>query len=161
MGTESASTFHQTDGPAMLAGGGTKSYETAGEQYTNSKGFTKPVDESCNASTMKFLDEHGKQVSGMTSINMDKPPTNMTSDKNAVLPSVARKIARNAAVIGCLLMAPCLDYLANFKTGQTSWRLHAPPTQLCHKAWRTLDATSSVSTTSLAMTWATRKEPVF
>ena len=108
MGTESASTDHQTDGPAMLEGGGTKSYETAGEQYTNSKGLTKPVDESCNASAMKFLDEHGNQVSGMTSINMDKPPTNMTSDKNAVLPSVAKKIARNAAVIGCLLMAPVL-----------------------------------------------------
>jgi hypothetical protein len=92
----------------MLEGGGTKSYETAGEQYTNSKGLTKPVDESCNASAMKFLDEHGNQVSGMTSINMDKPSTNMTSDKNAVLPSVAKKIARNAAVIGCLLMAPVL-----------------------------------------------------
>ena len=38
-GTESALTHHQTDGPAMVDKGGMKSYETAGVQYTNSKGF--------------------------------------------------------------------------------------------------------------------------
>ena len=113
---------------AQMGGGGKEGYETAGEQYPNSKGlpidlagpsdedglagdvaFERPVDESRDRCNMQFCDEHGNPTSCMTSsINMDKPPTNMTSEKNVVLPNVAKKIARNAAMLGCLLVAPVL-----------------------------------------------------
>eukprot|EP00435_Cladocopium_sp_Y103_P026993 s2397_g6.t1 len=46
---------------------------------------------------------------------MDKPPTNMTAGKNVVLPNVAKKLVRNAAVLGCMLISPVLGLFSQMQ----------------------------------------------
>ena len=55
-------------------------------------------------------------------------PTRMWS---FLVPSAARKMARNVAFMGVMLMAPYLVCLVSFKIVLLSWKWHAQPIQRC------------------------------
>ena len=101
-------------------------YEAAGLQHPNSKGqstnlvmpqdrcdvtegspFEVPevLQQECSVE-MKMLDGQGSLTETPMVDVFGSTPQKMVSDKNVVFPSVAKKMARNAAVLGVMLVAP-------------------------------------------------------
>ena len=107
-------------------------YEAAQEQHNHDEGrcnaLTLAPHEGDKAEAMTFedpsattnshgtfLDGHGNPLKDGTDSKMDKPPNNMTSSKNIVPNNTSRKMARNAAMIGYLLMAPVMGLFSQIQ----------------------------------------------
>ena len=54
------------------------------------------------------VNKHGVRSQAPSHGSLASVPVNMTSDKNLVAPNLAKKLAKNAAILGLMLLGPVL-----------------------------------------------------
>ncbi|CAL1158766.1 unnamed protein product, partial [Cladocopium goreaui] len=110
-----------TDGEKVDSG---QNYEAVGEQHPNSKDLNMDLATTTDERVLAekhsfegsmetevpstFVDKHGMKIQAPSHGSFANAPVNMTSDKNLVAPNLAKKLAKNAAMLGLMLLGPVL-----------------------------------------------------